>query len=256
MNPCPRSALALALASAAVLAAAPAAAQTASSLQLYGIVDIGVEFNDSGAPDGRRTLVNSGNLSGQRLGFRGTEDLGGGLKAVFNLEMGLSVDTGAVLSLPDEPTSFFARRSVVGLQGGFGELYLGRDYTPGFWTVIQNDRFRYGLPGTASTPSQIAVTRASNGVFYTTPALGGFTGRLAAALGAESSTAPKDRGRFYSAGVEYRSGKLSCPRRRNGGATWCPARPPAPQLSRKADWAPSTGSAPGRFRRATGGPTR
>lgn len=207
MQMCSRSTLALA--AAALFAAAPAIAQTGSSVQLYGVVDAGIEVNDTGAPgESSRVVMNSGNLAGQRLGFRGNEDLGGGLSALFNLEMGLSVDTGIPLSLPDEPTSFFARRSVVGLKGGWGEVNLGRDYTPGFWTVIQTDRFRYGLPGTASTPSQIVVTRASNGLFYVSPTMGGLTARLAYTLGAESATAPKDRGRFYGGSVEYKAGNL------------------------------------------------
>lgn len=207
MQLCSRSTLALA--AAALFAAAPAIAQNRSSVELYGILDAGIEVNDTGAPgEGRRVMMNTGNLSGQRLGFRGNEDLGGGMSAVFNLEMGLSVDTGIPLSLPDEPTSFFARRSIVGLKGAWGELDLGRDYTPGFWTVIQTDRFRYGLPGTASTPSQIVVTRASNGLFYVSPVMGGLTARLAYTLGAESATAPKDRGRFYGGSLEYKAGPL------------------------------------------------
>lgn len=198
-----------AIATAAVLAAAPAAAQTVSSVHIYGIIDLGVEVNNSGQGGaGRTVLVNSGNMAATRLGFRGTEDLGGGLKAVFNLEMGINVDTGAQVSLPDQPGSFFARRSVVGLQGDFGELYLGRDYTPGFWTLVQTDRFRYGLPGTVSTPSQISLTRASNGIFYVTPTLGGFTGRLAVALGQEGATPARDQGRAYGVSADYRNGNL------------------------------------------------
>lgn len=199
----------LTIAAAAATGALPAAAQTAPSVQIYGIIDLGVEANDSGATGaGTSVLVNSGNMAATRLGFRGTEDLGGGLKAVFNLEMGLNVDTGAQVSLPDQPGSLFARRSVVGLQGGFGELYLGRDYTPGFWTLVQTDRFRYGLPGTVSTPSQISLTRASNGIFYVTPALGGFTGRLALALGQEGATPAHDQGRAYGVSLDYRNGNL------------------------------------------------
>jgi predicted porin len=206
MYTCSRSTLAIAT---ATLLGAPAAAQTTSGLQIYGILDMGIEVNDTGAPGpSRNTLANSGNLSATRFGFRGTEDLGGGLKALFNLEMGIHMDTGTPVSLPDEPGSFFARRSVVGMQGSFGEIYLGRDYTPGFWTLVQTDRFRYGLPGTVSTPSQISATRASNGVFYTTPTMAGFTGRLAAGLGLESPTTPKDRGRVYGASIDYRNGDL------------------------------------------------
>jgi GBP family porin len=175
-----------------------------AGLQIYGIMDLGVEINETGAPNGRRTQLNGGNLSATRLGFRGSEDLGGGLKGLFNLEMGIHADTGAPVSLPDEPTSFFSRRSVVGLSGAWGEVTLGRDYTPGFWTILQTDRFRYGLPGTISTPSQIILTRASNGVFYLSPVLGGFQGRLSLSAGEERSSAPKDAGRTAAASLEWR----------------------------------------------------
>lgn len=205
----PKHRCALAIAAAAVAANTPAAAQTTSSLQIYGIIDLGLEVNNSGAGGaGRNVLVNSGNMSANRLGFRGIEDLGGGLKAVFNLEMGINVDTGALVNLPDQPGALFARRSVVGLQGAFGELYLGRDYTPGFWTLVQTDRFRYGMPGTVSTPSLISMTRASNGIFYVTPTIGGLTGRMAIAFGQEGATPAKDQGRAYGLSVDYRNGEV------------------------------------------------
>lgn len=207
MKPC--TPCSIAVAAAALFATASATAQDTSSVQVYGIFDIGVEVNDTGAPGSSNLwLVNSGNMSATRLGFRGTEDLGGGLKALFNIEMGVALDTGGTISLPDSPGAIWGRRAVVGLQGAFGSLYLGRDYTPGFWTVLQTDRFRYGLPGTVSTPSQISATRANNGIFYNTPTMGGLTGRFAVALGSEGTTAAKDQGRLYSGSVDFRSGNL------------------------------------------------
>lgn len=196
-----------AIAASALSATCPAWAQ--SSVQIYGVVDVGVEVNQTGAPGASsQWLVNSGNLAANRLGFRGTEDLGGGLKALFNLEAQLNADTGAQPSFPDAPGSFFGRRSVVGLQGGFGEILLGRDYTPGFWTVWQSDRFRYGLPGTISTASQIGVTRASNGIFYKSPSIAGLIGRLAYSFGQENTAAPRDQGRVLSGSLEFRRGDL------------------------------------------------
>lgn len=180
----------------------------AQSAQIYGVLDAGVEIGKSGAPgDTSVTQLNTGNQAANRWGIRVSEDLGGGLKAIANVEAAFAADTGAILTLGEPAGTFFARRSIVGLQGKFGEVTLGRDYTPGFWTLIQVDRFRYGLPGTVSTPSQITVTRASNGIFYNTPSLSGFTGKFAYTLGAESATV-RDLGRVTSASVEYKNGGL------------------------------------------------
>ena len=97
-----------------------------SNVAVYGIIDTGVELiNHSASIPGSKanlTRLSSGNLSGSRLGFRGTEDLGGGLKTVFALESGIGVDTGASL----QGGRLFGRQAYVGLQGAWGALTLGR----------------------------------------------------------------------------------------------------------------------------------
>ncbi|MDO9237895.1 MAG: porin [Aquabacterium sp.] len=109
------------LALAAIAASSAVFAQ--SSVTLYGVVDASVE---SVKGDKTVTRVTSGNLAGSRLGFKGTEDIGGGLKANFVLENGLNVDTGATGS----STRFFDRAAWLGLAGGFGEVRLGRQDSP------------------------------------------------------------------------------------------------------------------------------
>lgn len=201
----PRAGPALVIAAAACAAGA---AHAQSSVQIYGILDAGLQISDTGANGGeRKTELATGNSAGTRLGFRGTEDLGGGLKGVFNLEMGISNDTGTLLTFGESADTVFGRRSVVGLQGGFGEVLLGRDYTPGWQTIFRTDRFRFGLPGTISTASGLVVSRANNGIFYTSPVFGGFRGRLAYTFGAES-TRPSDLGRLAGVNLEYRAGGL------------------------------------------------
>jgi predicted porin len=201
----PRVWPALAIAAAA-FAAGTVHAQ--SSLQIYGILDAGVQRSDTGeSGGGKKTELATGNSAGTRLGFRGTEDLGGGLKALFNLEMGISNDTGTLLTFGEPAGTVFGRRSFVGLQGGFGEVLVGRDYTPGWQTIFRTDRFRFGLPGTISTSSGLVVSRASNGIFYSTPVLGGFRGRLAYTFGAESPS-PRDLGRLVGVNLEYKTGGL------------------------------------------------
>jgi predicted porin len=195
----------------AVLAAAAAAACGAnaqSSVQIYGIMDAGVMTSDTGAPGDKSKLeVSTGNQAGTRLGFRGTEDLGGGLKAVFHLEMGIANDTGTILTFGQPASIVFGRKSVVGLQSRYGDVYLGRDYTPAWWTIFQTDRFRFGLPGTTSVSSGVVETRANNGIFYHSPVMGGFRTRLAYTLGSESATA-REAGRLAGIQLEYRANKL------------------------------------------------
>jgi predicted porin len=113
-------------AAAAVALALAGHAGAQSNVAVYGIIDSGVEaINHSASIPGSKanlTRLSSGNLSGSRLGLRGTEDLGGGLKTVFALESGIGVDTGASL----QGGRLFGRQAYVGLQGGWGALTLGR----------------------------------------------------------------------------------------------------------------------------------
>ena len=77
----------------ALAASLPLFAAAQTNVTMYGIVDAAVSSENDGV-NGRHTLLNSGNQSSSRLGFRGTEDLGNGLKAMFNLEAGVALDTG------------------------------------------------------------------------------------------------------------------------------------------------------------------
>jgi predicted porin len=103
-----------------------------SSVQLYGIMDLGLAYANHvrtgavGSPTGTRMGIDSGQASTSRLGFRGREDLGGGLSALFVLEGGLNGDAGTYTS-GGRP---FGRQSYVALAGKFGELQLGREVLP------------------------------------------------------------------------------------------------------------------------------
>ena len=100
--------------------------------------------------DNDMSAVNSGGLSGSRIGFRGTEDLGNGLKAVFTYEQGVNIDDAAT------GMGGAARQSFVGLSGGFGTVSLGRQYAPGFDHVV--DAF-----GNSSILSPAAILIAGEG---------------------------------------------------------------------------------------------
>lgn len=115
-------------AAAAALALGCGAAAAQSAVQVYGQIDVsGGSFK---APGGDRvTKLASGTLSGSYLGFKGSEDLGGGLSAIFAMESFFQADTGAsARTIPGDP--FWSRSSWVGLRGGFGQFRMGRITTP------------------------------------------------------------------------------------------------------------------------------
>ncbi len=132
-----------ALIAAAVAAALPAFAQAQTNVQLYGIADLSVGVADAGgSTGGTEMVVLSGVQSTSRFGIRGSEDLGRGLKGVFNFEAGIAADTGV-----SDTAGLFQRRSVVGVEGAWGTLLLGRDYTPGFSAAGVTDVMGYAFFG-------------------------------------------------------------------------------------------------------------
>ena len=130
------------------LVSAPAFAQ--SNVTVYGIADAYVGIGSHGDNDFRG--VGSAGLSGSRIGFRGTEDLGNGLKAVFTVEQGFSIDTGS--GLGDA-----SRQAFVGLNGAFGTVSLGRQYAPGYHATATYDVF-----GAAAVSPRAILVGAANGL--------------------------------------------------------------------------------------------
>jgi len=197
------------VAAAACAAAGLACAQ--SSVTVFGVLDAAVTYTTGSGPvsTSKWQLTNSAN-SFSRLGFRGTEDLGGGLSAGFWLEAGLMNDTGSGFATNTNNQLngnlggglTFNRRSTVSLAGRFGELRIGRDYTPSFWNTALFDPFGTGsgigasqlyftgLGGVAAPTG----TRASNSIGYFLPAgLSGFYGQAMYAMGENlSNTVPSD----------------------------------------------------------------
>ena len=181
----------------------------------------------------RTALANSG-YNTSRLGFRGTEDLGGGLAASFWLEAPVSNDDGAT------GVSTFSRRSTVSLSGGFGEIRLGRDYTPTFWNDTVFDPF--GTNGVGSNLINTAsgynlstggakdtggfggnqnYSRASNSIgYFLPPNLGGFYGQVMYAFHEndkyssgrftpeDSATSKSRAGRYIGGRIGYANGPL------------------------------------------------
>ncbi|MFC5550604.1 porin [Massilia aerilata] len=184
-------------------AATPLFAAAQTNVTLYGILDAAISSQDTGGPEGRTTVVNSGNQSSSRFGFRGTEDLGNGLKAMFNLEAGTAIDTGA------GDTALFGRRAVVGLEGGFGSLTLGREYSPIAAIAGASDAFGQGFYGSnlsAFTTNRL-TRRLANSVNYKSPSWNGFK-LLAAYAAGEVTAANTPSGDLKGVGAEYTLGGL------------------------------------------------
>lgn len=170
----------------AVLGAFAGAASAQSSVTLFGIVDMSAANISNKDAAGNKTTtqqLRTDGINSSRLGFRGVEDLGGGLKAGFWLEAGVNPDVGTTNS------KFFNRRSTVSLMGGFGEVRLGRDYTPSFWNLTVFDPF--GTNGVGSLLNVISplggattLVRADNTIGYFLPSgIGGLYGQAQVAAG-------------------------------------------------------------------------
>lgn len=183
------------------------AAQT--SVELYGRLDSGIGVADSDAPGGDDTVMLwSGVQSATRFGVRGSEDFGGGWRIVFNIESGVELDTGEA----SNGTQFWARRAVVGVAGRFGEIHIGRDYTPGYRTISATDVMGLGLFGNwkAFSSNGGITTRASNGVHYRSPGWRGLTLRAMVATGeADDVSRPSGDGDMYGLSGIYVSGPLT-----------------------------------------------
>jgi predicted porin len=186
-----------------IIGAFATSAQAQSNVTMYGIVDAGI-VNESGGKDGNVTRIGSGIASASRFGFRGNEDLGNGLNAVFALEGAVKIDTGVGGS------GIFDRQAFVGLKDTtMGTLTLGRQYTPLYLALSQvADPFGAGYSGSAKNliPSTGANTRTSNTVVYASPSFSGFSGSLAYSLGEQASN---ESGRQIGAGLAYSNGPLN-----------------------------------------------
>ena len=118
---------------AAALAMLPGLAAAQSSVQIFGIIDAGVLAQNKSPGGDSLTRVETSGLRQSVWGFKGTEDLGNGLKAFFNLESHFDTDTGALHPSGDSPgsgTILFRRQANVGLSGDWGSITIGRQYGP------------------------------------------------------------------------------------------------------------------------------
>lgn len=204
----------------------------AQNATIYGRVDVGLQQIDNGVSS---TRVDSGTYTASRLGFRGNEDLGGGLSALFFMEMGINADVGAAAG----GSRIFNRGSYVGLSSkDAGTLTLGRQYVPIFWpflfadeagplrlhgysTVQSIQRSNFFRVNSAALTTPVAngtLASATSGIYsagitsafennlvvYKTPSFGGLT--VTGAYGAPEGYT--DAGKVYGANAEFRQGDL------------------------------------------------
>jgi len=189
--------------------AATGAAFAQSSVTLYGVADAalvktnkaGLGYTNDKLQASANGILNNGN---SRLGVRGVEDLGGGLKASFNFEQGINIANGAT------DANTWQRAAFAALSGGFGEVYAGRRLSPSFYGIAA-----YELTGTANYSAlgnQFGFgqsTRNNAAVGYTTPNFGGLTASIATVLeGNDASTADGLQSK-YDMNVIYKGGPIS-----------------------------------------------
>jgi predicted porin len=192
-----------------MLAAGVFGTAQAQNVTVYGVVDAGVQHYDSGT----ETITRAGQnlLATSRLGFRGSEDLGGGLKANFQLEMQINPSAGSAgATSPVATNEIFNRESWVGLSGGFGEVRLGRtDMT----LMSELDTYahlsnagNFGFHGFNGTSVELGQD-IKNTVKYISPRIGGFQLQAAHATNDPTATADSD-GSKNSFSISYEAGKL------------------------------------------------
>ena len=191
----------------AVLTAISGAASAQSSVTLYGKVDVGMVY-DSGSALGKSLRIDSGITGGSRVGFKGVEDLGGGLKASFQLETGYCADgaNGTTPNFCAGSNQFMGRQAWGALSGGFGSISGGRQYSLGFITLTTIDPFGTGLAGQINNIFDTSATRLNNSVQYNTPVFSGFN--FAGEFSAGEHTGDWKAGREVGAAATYSAGPI------------------------------------------------
>ena len=183
----------------AVLGAYAGVASAQSSVQLFGTLDLNGRYIKNDGRD-RQLSMGTDGVNSSEIRFQGIEDLGGGLKAGFNLRSGINPDTGT------SNTKFWNRRATVSLYSNAGELRLGRDYVPTFWTTAIFDAFGYNGIGSTGNVQRSGQVRQDNSIGYFLPSnLGGFYGQVMVAAG-ENGTSGDRFGRYIGGQFGFRAG--------------------------------------------------
>jgi len=192
----------------AALAATSAFAQ--SSVTIYGVLDAGPNVVKSTSAAGVETSTTNGNASGawasNRVGFKGTEDLGGGMKADFTYELGMAAGTTGDLA-----STGGVRQSHVTLSGGMGSINYGRQYNPAFLLNIALDAGAANNLSAGRTVygnGPITTARTSGLATYTTPTMGGFTAKLSSGTNTAEVGGTETGTKVMGGSLAYANGPL------------------------------------------------
>lgn len=230
----------------AVLGAFAATASAQTSITIYGSFDGGVRnVTNATAAGSKLSMSSGGTYNSNRLGFKGVEDLGGGLNAHFNLEAGFNTGTGA------GNAGLFDRTALVGLGGAWGTVDLGRQYSVNFKTIGAYDPFNYKYTAIIPVSTQgasggVILHRLNNDIQYT-GTFGGVTARAEYALGEQAGSA--SQGSTQAVGVSYAGGPF------NAGVAYTQGKRVAGGLVADQDlrnWTAGGAYATGPFRVAVG----
>ena len=196
-----------------VMGSVGTAAHAQSSVTLYGIVDTAILYTSktfdpaTGQNAGHQLSLVTGGQAPSLFGLKGEEDLGGGMKAIFQLESGIDLATGG---LSDSNGNLFGRQAWVGLTGGFGTAKAGVQYSPFVLSLIATDprNVSYFGSGAPIYIGNVSVTGIfnSNAISYTSPTIAGLQGSAMLALG--GTAGDFQAGRQYSASLSYTLGQF------------------------------------------------
>jgi predicted porin len=198
----------------AVLSTVAGMASAQTNVTIYGVLDMGIDYDHGktgSAATGTTPLwsVASGQTAGSRLGFKGSEDLGGGSAAIFDLESGFTADTGQL----SYNGRLFGRQSWVGLTGHSGTVKFGRQYSSTYIALQTLDPFTVNSAGDAQRAYGYGlgkvdpISRADNAVSYQTPTFAGFTGLAGYSFGEQAGQFNKLSVKFGM--VNYVNGPLT-----------------------------------------------
>lgn len=203
------------------LASTAAFAQT--NVQIYGVADAAYIYTNVSGGNTLNTVngnerhaqstssIQSGQLAGSRLGFKGTEDLGNGLKALFTLEYSLDLDTNTTIGAG----ATGVRQSFVGLESKAGTVALGRQYAPGYFTLAMDPTVASpALSSVDASQAFIGATiratgaaRWNNAVTYKSPNFGGVSVQMIRSMGEQPNNL--EAGAGTGVGVDYAGGPVA-----------------------------------------------
>ena len=214
----------------AVAGLASTAAFAQTNVTIYGVADAGYVYSSGGRfaaarGDANFSGIQTGLLAGSRIGFKGEEGLGNGLKTVFTLEYGISVDANGGIGNRPEADGQNTRQSFVGLNHNkLGTVALGRQYAPGFGATTRNDPLASSVPSIQTTFNTIggnsivggSGARINNSVTYTSPNWSGFTvsgiygfGEAATSVTSTAGGVSTGNNGLFGAGLNYANGPLN-----------------------------------------------